>query len=390
MDDGRIAVNLLSIIFLILTLGSIVYYLFSLYSCHGFFSLENKIDHNFSPPISILKPLKGLETNLEENLTSFINQNYPNYQIIFCVREQDDPVILLIKKLIAQYYFQDIKLIVNDRLIGYNYKVSNLANGFQYCDHDLILIADSDIRVKKDYLRTIVQPLKDKKVGVVTCLYQSFADNYIGIMESLGVACNFIPSVLMARQLEGITFAFGSSILMRKKVLEEIGNFEGIANSLADDFLLGNLPTKLGYQTVLADCIVNHQIEKESFNNYLERQIRWFRCIKIQRYKSYLGMIFTFGIFNSLMFSIISYFDYLSLSLLLLNFFLKLILSYNLGFKYLKNSTIKNNLGLIFIVDLLQFYIWLIALFGNKIKWKNNYFTLTKEGELTLNKSYNN
>lgn len=376
--------NLLSIIFLILTLGSIVYYLFSWYSCHGFFSLKNKIDNDFSPPISILKPLWGLETNLEQNLTSFINQNYPHYQIIFCVRDKDDPVIILVEKLIVQYFSRDLKLIVNDRVIGYNYKVSNLANGFQYCDHDLILIADSDIRVKEDYLTTIVQPLQNNKVGVVTCLYQSFADNYIGIIESLGVACNFIPNVLIARQLEGINFAFGSSILIRKKVLEEIGNFERIANSLADDFLLGNLPTKLGYQTVLVNYVVNHQIEKESFNNYLQRQIRWFRCIKIERFKGYLGMIFTFGIVNSVLFSIVNYFNFLSLLLLLITFLLKLILSYNLGFKYLKNITIKNNLGLIFMVDFLQFYIWLIALFGNKIKWKNSHFTLNKKGELTL------
>lgn len=376
--------NLLSIIFLVLTLGSIVYYLFSLYSCHRFFSLENKIDNNFLPPISVLKPLWGLESNLEENLTSFINQNYPLYQIIFCVKDKDDPVILLVEKLMDKYCLQDLKLIVDDRVIGYNYKVSNLANGFKYCKHDLILIADSDIEVKEDYLSTIVQPLQDEKVGVVTCLYQSFADNYIGIIESLGVAYNFMPNVLTARQLDGVNFAFGSTILIRKKVLEEIGNFQRIANSLADDFLLGNLPTKLGYQTVLVNYIVKHQIEKESFNDYLQRQIRWFRCIKVAGFKGYLGMIFTFGIVNSFIFSIINYFNFLSLSLLLTTFFLKLILSYNIGFKYLKNLTIKNYLGLVFMVDFMQCYIWLIALFGNKIKWKNSEFTLNKKGELTL------
>ncbi|WP_017293992.1 bacteriohopanetetrol glucosamine biosynthesis glycosyltransferase HpnI [Geminocystis herdmanii] len=374
--------NLLSIIFLILTLGSIVYYLYSLYSCHSFFSLENKINPDFSPPISILKPLWGLETNLEENLTSFINQNYPLYQIVFCVRDKDDPVIFLVEELIVKYSQQDLKLVVIDRVIGYNYKVSNLANGFPYCDYDLILIADSDIEVKKDYLSTIVQPLQDEKVGVVTCLYQSFADNYIGIIESLGVAYNFIPNVLTARQLEGINFAFGSSILIRKKVLEKIGNFQRIANSLADDFLLGNLPTKLGYQTVLVNYIVKHHIEKESFDNYFKRQIRWFRCIKVARFKGYLGMIFTFGIVNSFIFSIVLYFNVLSLSLLLITFFLKLILSYNIGFKYLKNITIKNYLGLVVVVDFMQFYIWLIALFGNKIKWKNSQFILNQKGEL--------
>ncbi|MGI0483330.1 bacteriohopanetetrol glucosamine biosynthesis glycosyltransferase HpnI [Geminocystis sp. CENA526] len=374
--------NLLSIIFGILTLGSIVYYLYSLYSCHSFFSLENKINPHFSPSISILKPLWGLETNLEKNLTSFINQDYPDYQIVFCVRDKDDPVILLVEKLIAKYPQQDLKLVVFDRIIGYNYKVSNLANGLKYCHHDLILIADSDIEVKEDYLKTIVQPFQDKKVGVVTCLYQSFADNYTGIIESLGVACNFIPNVLIARNLEGVKFAFGSTILMRKKVLEEIGSFERIANSLADDFLLGNLPTKLGYQTVLVNYIVNHGIEKESFNQYLQRQIRWFRCIKFSRFQGYIGMIFTYGIVNSILFALFNSFNLLSSLLLIILFSFKLIIGYQLGFKYLNNQNIKEYLGLIFIVEIIRFYIWLIGLFGNKIIWKNQSFSINSKGEL--------
>ena len=170
-----------------------------------------------------------------------------------------------------------------------------------------------------------------------------------------------------------------------KKVLEEIGNFQKIANSLADDFLLGNLPTKLGYQTVLSKYIVKHQIGEETFHNYLQRQVRWFRCIKVQRFGGYLGMIFTYGTIHSVIFCLINKFSFLSLTILIITLWLKLILSYNLGFKYLKNETIIQYLGLIFVVDILRFYIWLTALFGNKIKWKQNYFILKKNGELTIN-----
>jgi ceramide glucosyltransferase len=232
-----------------------------------------------------------------------------------------------------------------------------------------------------------VQPFQEEKVGVVTCLYQSCADNYTGIIESLGVACNFIPNVLIARNLEGVKFAFGSTILIQKKVLEEIGSFERIANSLADDFLLGNLPTKLGYETVLVNYIVNHGIEKESFNHYLQRQIRWFRCIKFSRFQGYIGMIFTYGIINSILFSLFHSFSLLSIVLLIIIFILKLIIGYQLGFKYLNNQNIKEYLGLIFIVDIIRFYIWLIGLFGNKIIWKNQSFSINDKGELVSKKS---
>lgn len=372
----------LSLLFFCLTLGSIVYYILNIYTCQVFFSLDNKINNNFHPAISILKPVWGLDDNLEKNLESFINQNYPQYQIIFCVRNHNDLAIPLVNKLIAKYPDRDLKLVVNDRIIGHNYKVSNLHNGLPYCDYDLILIADSDIEVTTDYLKTIVQPLQEEKVGVITCLYQSFGDNLVGIIDAMGIGCNFIPNVLIARQLEDIKFAFGSTILIRKKVLEKIGNFEKIANSLADDFLLGNLPTTLGYKTILSPYIVNHSIARENFKDYLARHIRWFRCIRVQRFRGYLGMIFTYGITNSLIFCLLSKFSFFSCIILLITLLLKLIISYQLSFHYLKNDTMKQYLGLIYIVEILNCYIWIIALFGNKIKWGENTFILTKNGEL--------
>jgi len=375
--------NLLWLIFLILVLGSIFYYLYSIYSAQKFFLFKDNIKWDFYPPISILKPLYGLEVNIVENLTSFIQQNYPSYQIIFCVREKDDPVINIVNNLIDNFPNYDLKLVVNNRLIGYNYKVSNLANGLEFCDYDLILIADSDIQVKPDYLATIIKPFQDEKVGIVTCLYQSLGNSLVSIIESIGICCDFIPSVLTARQLEGVKFAFGSTILIRKKVLERLGNFETIANSLADDFLLGNLTTTLGYEVILSNYIVTHNIEEETFNNYFLRQIRWFRCIKIQRFKGYLGMIFTQGLINSIIFMVMSKFSLLSLLLLLITFSLRLILGYLVGVKYLKNETCTQYLGLVFFVDIIRFFIWLIGLFGNKIQWKDNHFILDKNGQIS-------
>lgn len=378
-------ISLLSSAFCIVILVSIAYYCFCLYAIESFFKVENNLHSDFTPAISILKPLCGLEKNLEKYLTSFINQRYPQYQIIFCVREQNDSVISLVEKLIKKFPQQDLKLVVSDRIIGHNYKVSNLANGLEYCKHDLILMADSDIEVREDYLTTIVQPLKNEKVGVVTCLYQSHGNNFISILESLSIAGHFIPNVLTAEKVEGIQYAFGSTILIRKKVLQEIGSFSNLANSLADDFLLGNLPKKLGYQVVLSHYLVEHHIEEENLSNYIDRQIRWYRGIRVQRFAGYLGLLLTQGNIVSVFFALISLGSPLSLVLLLISFFSRLLMLYKIGIEKLKNKTIYNYLELIVFVDFLIFYVWFIALFGNRIRWRNHEFILDKQGQLTPN-----
>lgn len=271
-----------------------------------------------------------------------------------------------------------------DRIFGYNYKVSNLKNGLPHCDYDFILIADSDIEVKSDYLKTIIQPFQEKKIGVVTCLYQSIGNDLISILESLNMSGNFIPRVLTAKELEGVKFAFGSTILIRKKVLAEIGNFDKLGNNIADDFLLGNLPTQIGYQVKLVNYIVIHHTGKETFKNYLTRKIRWLKCIRVQRLGGYLGMIFTQGIITSTLFFLLNKFDFYILILLLATYIIRLKLAHLVGIKYLQNKNSCQYLGLTILVDFINFYVWIVALFGKKIKWREYEFIVDKNGELTI------
>jgi len=268
--------------------------------------------------------------------------------------------------------------------------VSNLANGLSFCKYDYILIADSDIHVKADYLSNIIQPMLNKKVGVVTCLYQSEInnDNLVSIMENLNLTCSFIPSVLTANQLEGMNFAFGSTIVIRKNVLLEIGGFESIANSLGDDFLLGNLPSKLGYQVILANYFVKHDIDKENYHQYFSRKIRWNRSIRLSRFWSYLGLIFTQGFITSFTLIIISFFMnkwfIFTLFMSLTTIFLRLVMAYIVSIYYLKNKTAKEKLGLIFINDIVDFILWLFGLWGNEIQWRGKKFLVNKKDQLTL------
>jgi ceramide glucosyltransferase len=363
-------------------LASIIYYTYTIYAGKDFFTQQSFLDSDFTPPVSILKPLCGIETNAYENLASFVVQDYPQYQVIFCVREKDDPIIEVVRQLIRDFPAVDLSLVVSDHLIGNNFKISNLANGLKLAKYELLVIADSDILVDKNYLIQVVQPLQNEQVGVVTCLYQSLPEGWIAALDGIGIACDFFPSVLTARKLAGIKFAFGSTIVIRKQVLEAMGGFQAIANSLADDFLLGHLATQLGYQVILSNYIVKHQIGSESWRDFFLRQIRWFRCIRVERFWSYLGIIFTQGTINSLLFLLASggsSFGWVLCSIILS---LRLFMAYVVGYKYLQDPIAKQFIGLSFLSDLLRFIIWLLGLFGNTIEWRGKKLKLINGGRL--------
>lgn len=373
---------LLQSLFLPLVFASIFYYIFSLYYSSLFFNDNPTTDDNFHPPVSIIKPLCGLEDNLKANLTSFIHQEYPQYQIVFCVQNPTDAAIPIVKELIKNFPDKDLRLVVSDRKIGYNYKVSNMANGFAFCDYDFILIADSDIEVKPDYLKTVIQPFKDEKVGVATCLYQPVATNWLGIIESLNVMGDFIPKVLTAVQTRGVNFAFGSTIIIRRKVLEAIGGFGAIANNLADDFLLGFLPHQLGYRGELVNYFVRHHQGEENFKDYINRQIRWQKCILSQGLLSYLGLIFTQGTITSTLLVLINPQNPLSIFLMFLTLLLRITLAYTVGVVFLKNQKSSRYIWLVIVSDFLNFYTWILALSKREIMWRGRRFRVKKYGYL--------
>ncbi|MFM8008609.1 MAG: glycosyltransferase, partial [Dolichospermum sp.] len=197
--------------------------------------------------------------------------------------------------LIQQFPEIDISLVVKDYIIGANLKISNLANAVTSAKYDILVIADSDIRVCSQYLKTVIQPLQDEKVGVVTCLYRSTAQGIATILEAICTATDFQPSILVSKQLEGIKFALGSTIVIRKTTLAKIGGFAAVADYLADDYQLGYLPAQVGDKVVLSNYIVEHGLGHSSLLDSINRQIRWARCIRVSRPGGYIGLIFTFG-----------------------------------------------------------------------------------------------
>ncbi|MGF1489937.1 MAG: bacteriohopanetetrol glucosamine biosynthesis glycosyltransferase HpnI [Prochloraceae cyanobacterium] len=369
-------------LFLLLSIAAIFYYCYCIYAAVDFFTNKPSINPNFHPSVSILKPLCGLEPDSYHNLSSFVKQDYPEYQIVFAVRENTDPIIPIVEQLQKDFPEKDLSLVIDPRVIGTNLKVSNLANAILKAKYDILIIADSDIVVESDYLKRVVQPLAEEKVGVVTCLYNSRIKGWLAVFEALNISTQFAPSVLTARKLQGISFAFGSTIVIHHQVLAEIGGFEAIADCLADDFQLGNLPSKKGYKVVLSDCIVEHYLGTNNIQDFISRQIRWLRCIRVERFWDYLGLIFTQGTATSLLFLIASFGSKLAWFILGITYFLRLLMAWIIAVIYLQDNIAKKYFLLVPLRDAIGFLLWIYALFGNKIYWRGKQFKLVKGGKL--------
>jgi ceramide glucosyltransferase len=369
-------------ILLIFCLVSIWFYCYAIYAGIARFGNPTPIDPNFHPSVTILKPICGLDRNTYENLASFCQQVYSEYQIIFAVREAKDPCIQVVHDLIDRFPNVDIQLVVSDLTIGENLKVSNLANAVGSAKHAILIIADSDIRVEPDYLQRVIQPLNDPRIGVVTCPYRSLACGWAATLEAISTATEFQPGVLVSNKLEGIRFALGSTIAIRKEVLDAIGGFPAIADYLADDFLLGNLANRFGYKVVLSDYVVEHVLANTSLVESIQHQLRWSRCIRVSRPWGYLGLIFTYGTATSLLFWIATGGSMLGNTVLGITWLSRLTMAWIVGVKCLNDSSTAKYLWLVPLRDLLSFVVWCCSFFGNTINWRGRKLKLTKEGKL--------
>jgi ceramide glucosyltransferase len=338
---------------------------------------------NHTPPVTILIPVRGADRGADQNFASFCRQDYPEYQLVFGARDEDDPAVAVIQRLRADFPARRIELVISPAEIGHNAKVSNLQNMYARAAHDLLIIVDSDIRVGPDYLRRVVAPMQEARVGMVTCLYRGAdAHTLAAVLEGLGHSATYAPEVVTARALEGIRFAFGSTILMRRALLEEIGGFRAVADYLADDFLLGHFTAAAGYQVVLSDYIVEHVSGEQTWRGLLRHQLRWARAIRISRPKGYAGLILTHGTATSLLLLAALNFSAFGWALLGATFTLRLFVAWRLGVVGLKDRLLARYLWLVPLRDLIGFGIWAAGLAGDKVQWRGTTFRILPGGKI--------
>lgn len=236
---------------------------------------------NFAGPVTLLKPLCGLEQELAENLRSFCRQDYDTYQIVFGVRDPNDPAIAVVDALRKEFPDRDISLVVDERIIGTNLKVSNLANMFAVAKHDILVISDSDMRVAPSYIRAITAPFESSKVGATTCLYSGTARG--GLASKLGAMFIndwFLPSALIPLSVGELNFCFGATMAIRRDALTAIGGFPALADFIADDYMLGRLTVDAGYKVAFVPHLVENVVHENHLKALFQHEIRWARTIR--------------------------------------------------------------------------------------------------------------
>jgi ceramide glucosyltransferase len=334
---------------------------------------------------TVLKPICGLDAGLYENLCSFCRQDYPEFQIVFGVRDAQDPAVAIIERVIAEHPERDLCLVVNPRIVGSNYKVSNLINMLVRAKHPLIVVADSDMRVRPDYLASVIAPFADAKVGAVTCLYRGLADqNWVSQLSAMHINEGFLPSVLVALSLGKLDFCFGATMAVRRTTLERIGGFEAIANQLADDHLLGTLVSRQGEDVRLAPYLVDNIIRERDVFAVLHHELRWARTLltlaPVGYSLSFVTHPMTLALIGVPLAWISGLANWPAYTLLAVALVLRLLLHY-VSRERLGLATPATP-ALTLLRELLSFGVWAGSFLGRSVSWREQNFSVDRDGQM--------
>jgi ceramide glucosyltransferase len=332
------------------------------------------------PPVSILKPLKGIDPEIYESFRSHCLQDYPEYEIVFGVSDPADPAVASVERLKQEFPQRAIQLVVCPNILGPNVKVSNLEQMVQAARHEYLIVNDSDIRVEPDYLQRIIAALVDEGLGMVTCLYRGVAASTLGSrLEALGISTDFSAGVLMARLLEGgLSFGLGSTLAFRRRDLIRIGGFKTIVDFLADDYELGRRIAGLGLKIALSDVVVETHLPAYHLGGFLAHQMRWARGVRGVRLGGYIGLASTFGLMwalLSLLFAGAAPWSWAVLGVLLL---LRVLVALAVGTSVLKDSQLPRQLWLLPLRDLVAVGVWIASFWGHTVTWRGDRFELRK------------
>ena len=334
---------------------------------------------SFTPPVSILKPLKGADPGMYESFRSHCLQDYPDYELVFGVDSAADPAAAEVERLRREFPQRAIRLVVCPQLLGANAKVSNLAQMLPHARCDYLLVNDSDIRVESDYLRQVMGRFADPQVGMVTCLYRGSGSGSLGsTLEALGINADFAAGVLTARWLEGVRFGLGSTLAFSRAALEAIGGFEPLLDFLADDYELGARIAQSGRRIVLADSVVEHRLPVYSLGEFTAHQLRWNRAVRDSRPRGYAGLVFTFALPWALLALLLSWGTAWAWGLLAGAAVLRLLMAWSVGHRVLRDARLARRLWLLPLRDGIAMLLWAASFAGHTIIWRGEKFVLNK------------
>jgi ceramide glucosyltransferase len=342
---------------------------------------------NTPRPVSVLKPLCGLEPRLYANLETFCEQTHPCFQLVFGVSSISDPAVAIVERLRTAHPGVDITLVVDEAVYGSNHKVSNLINLERHARHDLIVVADSDIAAQPDYLRKVTAPLDSPDIGIVTCLYRARrVGEFWTRMGALFIDEWFAPSVYLAHAAGSQRFGFGATIAMRRETLDAIGGFFAVRNCVADDFALAHAARELGLRTHLSEVVVSTDVTERDFASLWQRETRWLRTIRSVSPLGFATLLVTFTspwLIASFLLGIGFDWSGGAIANSMGDLIVDLSTSFGLSARVLLHwrrscdwRTFLRDLPLIPLRDLLFWAEWIAAAFGSHVMWRGSRISL--------------
>jgi ceramide glucosyltransferase len=349
-----------------------IYYLLALYSSWRLFGRgPGERAANFTPPVSILKPVRGIDPEAYENFASFCRQDYPEYEVLFCVGASDEQAINAIERLKRDFPERRIRLLLAPRRRAVNDKVAKLGRLVAEAQHEYLAISDSDVRVAPDYLRSVLAPFADSKVGGLTCFYGSIQDDtFADRLQTVGMFSDFYPGIVVARQLDGVKFALGQTIVTKRALIAGFGGYQRLENRPGDDLLVGRLVSEQGYEVKLLPYTVRVVSDYRSIGELLQKRLRWIVVMRHMRPWGHLGLLFTYG----LPWSIAAVAVHPTVGIALGYFgayaLLRLAVTWSVGVRGLRRGGLLQQAALIPVWDAAACLLWMASFLRNSVRWR--------------------
>jgi len=370
-----------AIVFGCLLAGSIVYCVLTVAAARSYLAQPIPVTRDLAP-ISVLKPLAGVDEGLEPNLRSFFEQDHPEFELLFAVRDPADPAVPVVQALQAQFPARASRLIVTGAPPYPNAKVFSLDRMLAASRHDLLVMSDSDIRVAPGFLKSIAAEFADPNTALATCPYRAVAGQSLwSNLEAEGMNTEFLAGLLVARMMEGVRFAVGPTLAARKSLLAKIGGFNTLKDYLAEDFVLGKFAAQAGFGVILSRNTVEHRIGSEPWGINAAHRLRWVRSTRRSRPLGYIGQLFTYPL--PLAMIVCAFLPGWWPALLAAALF-RAIAAWSTSAWILGA---KPRWHLVILQDILSFAFWLAGFFGNTVMWRGRRYYLYSDGRFELRES---
>ncbi|HYL64775.1 MAG TPA: glycosyltransferase [Candidatus Methylomirabilis sp.] len=371
-------------VFLAIAAIPFIYYFLALFSSWKFFHRNRPSNEAaaYTPAVSNLKPIRGLDNEAYENFKSYCRQDYPDYELLFAIGDGDEAVVEVIERLKSEFPQRRIRVIHVSGHTAPNDKVVKLKRLVNEAQNEVLVINDSDVRVRPDYLRSVVAPLSNPAVGAVTCMYVSTHEHtFLQKLQSIGMMCDFYPGILVAWQLDGVKFAFGQTIVTTRKNLAGFGGYAALENRPADDLLVGRLVAEQGLRVELLPYAVETVADFRSFGEFFFKRLRWMTVMRHMRPWGHLGLIFTQGLAWSIAAFAIRPTPRVALAYLGGYAAIRIITTWLIGVWGLKQKGIWKKMILVPVWDAWALLIWLLSFGRKSIRWRDMDYRI-REGTL--------